>query len=321
MKNVLVYIDDEAVNDSIDLLEIARRMYGADGFLAYALTVCSRPGDARHAFDYIIRTRDGSLSGFDPAGVAACIEELHNRYRFDAVLFPATVFGRMIAPRAAVRLRAGLVADVTDLGYDGEEVFMVRPAFSGRMLAQVVCRGTGPVMMSVRPRTFSYSVQMPKPGRVIFLDPPVLENSGIRLLETREKTEVQDIRDCEVLISGGGGALRIFPLMERLAELLHGMVSASRKAVDDGLAPRSRQVGQSGKYVSPRLYIALGISGSAQHVAGIKNAELIISVNVNPHAPICSLSDIVVEGDAREFLEALIKRIEEVGSTPKGGTE
>lgn len=320
MKRVLVYIDDEAVGDSIDLLEAARRMYGDGGFDAFALAAGPRSGDARGAFDTILRAREGTLSGFDAAHMAVCIEDLHARYRFDAVLLPATVFGRMIAPRAAVRLRAGLVADITDVGRDGDGTFLVRPAFSGRMLAHVECRGPGPVMMTVRPRTFSYEVREPKASRVILFDPPPPEDSGIRLLETNEKTEARDIRDCEVLISGGGGALRYFPLMERLAEALHGMVSASRKAVDGGVMPRGRQVGQSGRFVSPRLYIALGISGSAQHVAGIKNAEHIISVNTNPHAPICSLSDIVVEGDARAFLEALLEKIEAAGSTTEGGT-
>lgn len=104
--------------------------------------------------------------------------------------------------------------------------------------------------------------------------------------------------------------MRDFHLLERLAEALHGMVAASRRVVDMGKAPRAVQVGHSGKTVRPRLYIALGISGSAPHMAGIRNAEYIISVNTNRQAPICSISDIVVEGDGRAFVEGLLKRIE-----------
>jgi electron transfer flavoprotein alpha subunit len=137
-----------------------------------------------------------------------------------------------------------------------------------------------------------------------------MKTPGLRLIERQEKSKTRDIRKSEVLISGGGGVVRDFHLLERLAEALHGMVAASRKVVDMGKAPRAIQVGQSGKIVSPRLYIALGISGSAQHVAGIRNAEYIISVNTDLQAPIFSMSDIVVEGDSRAFVEGLLKRIE-----------
>jgi electron transfer flavoprotein alpha subunit len=310
MKKVLVYIDEEAIDDSIDLLETARRMYGAGGFASYGFAISARCGDARSMFDFLICTREGVVSDYDAAAIAVCMEELHREHNFDAILVPATVFGRMIAPRAAMRLGVGLVADITDLYPDGDEVVMVRPAFSGRLLAEVVCRGTGPVMMSVRPRTFSWKGQAMRPTEIIDFDPPELPCSGIRLLGKKEKNDALDIRDSEVLISGGGGVLRNFQLLEKLAGALHGMVSASRKAVDSGLVPRGIQVGQSGKFVSPRLYIALGISGSAQHVAGLKNAEYVISVNTNKHAPICSMSDIVVEGDARDFVEGLLNRIE-----------
>lgn len=113
--------------------------------------------------------------------------------------------------------------------------------------------------------------------------------------------------------------MRDFHLLERLAEALNGMVAASRKPVDMGRAPRAIQVGQSGKIVSPRLYIAIGISGSSPHVAGIRNAEYLISVNANRHAPICSMSDIVVEGDGRAFVEGLLERIEASSTRTQGG--
>jgi electron transfer flavoprotein alpha subunit len=318
MRKVLVYIDDEAIDDSIDLLETARRMYGADGFVSYAFALSDRCGNARSMFDFLVRTREGVVSGYDAAAIAVCIEDLHRQHDFDAILVPATVFGRMIAPRTAMRLGAGLVADITDLYPDGDEVVMVRPAFSGRLLAEVICRGTGPVMMSVRPRTFSWKGQATRPTVILDFDPPEIPETGIRLLGKKDKRDALDIRDSEVLISGGGGVLRNFPLLEKLAVALHGMVSASRKAVDSGLVPRGIQVGQSGKFVSPRLYIALGISGSAQHVAGLKNAEYVITVNTNKHAPICSMSDIVVEGDARDFVEGLLIKIEAARMDSKG---
>jgi len=310
MKRVLVYIDEDAVEDSIDLLEVGRLMYGVKGFCSYALAAGCRYGEAGKLFDHVFRVKNGPLPNYDSATIARCVETLHQIYHFDAIVVPATHCGRMIAPRAAMRLHAGLVADVTGIGTDGDDILMVRPAFSGRMLATVVCRGGGPVMMSVRPKAFTYGEPVFKSAEFMDVDVQDMETPGLRLIERREKSEIRDIRKSEVLISGGGGVVHDFQLLERLAEALNGMVAASRKVVDMGKAPRAIQVGQSGKIVSPRLYIALGISGSAQHVVGIRNAEYIISVNTDRQAPICDMSDIVVEGDSRAFVEGLLKRIE-----------
>lgn len=324
MKRVLVYIDEDAVQDSIELLEVGRLMYGDAGFCSYALAAGGRYGEAGIFFDHVFRVKDGPLSNYDAATLARCIEFLHRIYDFSAIVVPATHWGRMIAPRAAMRLRAGLVADVTGVGTDGDggdvtDVLMVRPAFSGRMLATVVCRGGGPVMMSVRPRVFTYREPVLKSAQFVDIDVQDMKTPGVRLIERQEKPVAQDIRESQVLISGGGGAIGSFHLLEQLAEALHGMVAASRKVVDMGKAPRAIQVGQSGKIVSPQLYIALGISGSAQHVAGIRNAESIISVNTDRQAPICSMSDIVVEGDSRAFVEGLLKRIEAANTQTSGG--
>jgi electron transfer flavoprotein alpha subunit len=164
-------------------------------------------------------------------------------------------------------------------------------------------------MMSVRPKTFAYTARERKAGLPLDIEVPDPSDPGIHLLERRAKEEARDIRESDVLVSGGGGALRCFPLLGDLAEEFGGMVCASRRAVDSGAAPREIQVGHSGKNVGPRLYLALGISGSAQHVAGLKDAECIISVNTDCDAPICGISDIVVEGDVRQFVEGLTTRI------------
>jgi electron transfer flavoprotein alpha subunit len=319
MKRVLVYIDEEAVEDSIELLEVGRLMYGDEGFCSYALAAGGRSGEAGHWFDYVFRIRNGSLPNYAAAALARCIESLHRVYGFDAIVVPATHWGRMIAPRAAMRLRAGLVADVTGVGVEGGEIWMARPAFSGRMLATIVCRGDGPVMASVRPRVFTYGAPVLKSAEFMDVDVQDTPTSGVRLIGRREKPEARDIHESEVLIAGGGGVIRDFHLLERLAQTLNGMVAASRKAVDMGMAPRAIQVGQSGKIVSPRLYIAIGISGASPHVAGIRSAEYVISVNRDRHAPICSLSDIVVEGDSRAFIEGLLDRIEASSTHTHGG--
>lgn len=319
MKRVLVYIDEEAVEDSLALLEIGRRLYGEQGFCTYALAAGGGSGEAGRRFDYVFRARSGALPNFEAAALARCIAALHQAYGFDVIVFPATHWGRMVAPRAAARLRAGLVADVTAVGSEGGEIWMARPAFSGRLLATVVCRGGGPVMLSVRPRVFTQRAPALKSAEFIDIDVPDTPAPGVRLIERREKPAVRDIRESAVLVAGGGGIARDFPLLERLAQALHGLVAASRQAVDLGSAPRAIQVGQSGKIVSPRLYVAIGISGASPHLAGIRNAEYVIAVNPDRQAPIGSLADIVVEGDGRAFVEGLLERLEAPRTQSHGG--
>jgi len=319
MKRVLIYIDEAAVPDSVDLLEAARRMYGSGRFQSYALALGGDCGDAVGLFDVVVQPRAGTVPDYDAAAIAYYADSLHRRFGFDAVLVPATPFGRTVAPRTAIRLGAGLVADVTEVRSQGDEVLMVRPAFSGRMLATVTCRGDGPVMMSVRPRTFFYREREARTTELIALDLDYPGDSGIRLLDRRDRNGGKDIRDSAVLVAGGGGALRDFSQLEQLARALRGMVAASRKAVDHGAAPRSVQVGQSGKNVGPRLYFAVGISGSSQHAAGLKNADCIIAVNTDRQAPICSMADLVVEGDSRSFLTGLLTRLDAHKQDNQGG--
>jgi electron transfer flavoprotein alpha subunit len=185
MKRVLVYIDEDAVEDSIELLEVGRLIYGDGGFCSYALAAGGRYGEASNLFDHLFRVKNGPLPNYDAATIARCIEFLHQTYCFSAIVVPATHWGRMIAPRAAMRLRTGLVADVTGVGTDGDEVLMVRPAFSGRMLATIVCRGGGPVMMSVRPRVFTYREPVIKSAEFIDVDVQDCKSPGVRLIETR----------------------------------------------------------------------------------------------------------------------------------------
>ena len=358
MNRVLVILDPQALEDSIDLLGVADELYGPSGCELYALMPDAQgppddaastgaDGDSDHSrlpddyalaegvFDVVFRV--ASLAAHDAAAVAGTVATLHAEYAFALILVPATVFGRMIAPRVAMRLKTGLVADVTAVRRaEGGAIEMIRPAFSGRILATVLNRGAGPVMMSVRPGPFrraaggeaiattatsatttataaGASTASPPRRNTVYRSFPAggaaADVPAVRLLERRERPERADIRESRVLISGGGGVQRHFDRLEDLARELGGMVAASRKVVDSGKAPRAIQVGQSGKMVSPHLYIAVGISGSIQHVVGLKSAEHIIAVNLNRHAPICSLADIVVEGDGREFIERMSERL------------
>ena len=316
MKRALIYLDPDAIEDSINLTEAVEGMYGPDKIELSALVLAPDSvidDETMTAFDRVFQIDSQLMGRYDIESIAEAMAELHETGRFDAILILATTFGRMLAPTVAMRLNLGLTADVTEIRRDGDTPLLVRPAFSGRMLAAIANRGPGPIMASIRPNTFVRRNKTARTGMLESFVPFRLTKPRVRLIKSRAKPNCADIRDSEVLISGGGGAMLHFEKLEALAQALGGMVSASRRAVDGGKAPRQIQVGQSGKMVSPKLYIAVGISGSVQHVVGLKNAEYIIAVNTNPHAPICSIADIVVEGDAREFLDKILERIRQNG--------
>lgn len=328
MKKVLIYYEQKQKKNSIELLAVARLVYKhtsddeertiddeecTEAYETYgvsfeAVGTEAVGTEAGGLFDFLIEV---NLPVYDALYMTSVLAELQQEYQFDCILFPATHMGRMLAPRLAMRLQTGLVADVTDIRHKDGVLEIVRPAFSGKLMAGILSR-KAPLMMSVRQNVFSYELGRPSETlgtQCINYVPKTVCTRGIRLLEVREKEATGDIRDSDILISGGGGVMKDFKKLSDLADELNALVCASRKTVDHGVAPRSIQVGQSGKTVSPKLYMALGINGSIQHIEGLKNVEYMIAVNTNKNAPICSISDIVVEGDAKEFITKLTEKI------------
>jgi electron transfer flavoprotein alpha subunit len=309
MKRSLIYLDSESIKNSLELLEVARQIYSGREYETYGIGVNLTFDEIYGKFNFIINIMDEKVKKYDQVAITDIMEQVHGQYNFDSVIIPATQFGRMLAPRLAMRLRVGLVADITDVKYNNGNLELIRPAFSGRIMAGIVTNERKPIMMSVRQNVFSHQCNISKQTKIINYKPSNYRNGQIKLLKTRKKEESYDIRESKILVSGGGGTLKNFDKLNLLAKELGGQVSASRKIVDSNKASRSIQVGQSGKTVSPNLYIALGISGAIEHIEGLKNVEHIISVNINKNAPICSLSDIVVEGDAIEFVRKLTEKI------------
>lgn len=309
MKKSLIYLDAENIQHSIDLLEVADLIHSKGDVETYALCIHHFPSEASGKFDVILKILDASIQPYDVLNITNCLAEMQQIHNFDSILIPATQMGRMLAPRLSMRLQVGLVADVTAIDYYNGALEMVRPAYSGKIMAGIVNKGRVPIMMSIRQNIFSYNSMITKATRILDVYPTTIQPSEICLLEVRVKEKTKDIKDAPILISGGGGVLDAFERLNELANELHAQVSASRRIVDSGRATRKIQVGQSGHTVSPKLYIALGIYGSLQHIEGLKNVENIIAVNIDKDAPICSLSDIVVEGDAIEFIEKLVEKI------------
>ncbi len=309
MKKCLIFMEKQYEKFCVDLLKTAEEIYG-ENYESYAVSFDADLTAAADKFDEIIRVTDERIKTYDSRVLVGVLEEIHQKNRFDSILILATPFGRMLAPALAMKLRTGLVADVTKIGQHVETVEMIRPAFSGKILAGIVNTSGNTVMMSVRPGVFLYEDIKEKQTKIRNYVPEKIRHSKMERISRQEKPKTKDIRESEVLVSGGGGIVNDFDIIDGLADRLGGMKAASRRVVDSGKADRSIQVGQSGKIVHPKLYIALGICGMLQHVAGLNRVKHLIAVNTNKNAPICSLADIVVEGDARIFVENLIKRID-----------
>jgi len=225
----------------------------------------------------------------------------------EIALFGATHLGRSLGPRVAAALETGLTADCTGLDVDSEgNLLQIRPAFSGNILAQIKTT-TRPQMATVR-----YKVMQSLPrdtgriGEIIKKEAEIVPS--LLNIVRKEKSKGVALADAEVIVSGGRGLKRPddFSLIAELAGLLGGVVGSSRPLVDSGWITRDHQVGFSGNTVKPKLYIACGISGSPQHLAGMRNADTIFAINTDPSAPIFRLADYGIVGDLYEVIPRLI---------------
>ena len=301
----LILIDNDQVDYSLDLIAVVNRLAQGEAFI-YGLGI-NLPEEVK-GLDALINVEGPSIQLKDSRVMTDIIEQVHREYQFDSIIILATEFGRMVAPRVAMRLGVGLVADITDIHVDKRGKKLVRPAFSGNIMASIVCE-TSPIMASVHPNVFHAEDLTKMPEKIDFY-PTELKASSIEILDINESEHSGiDIREADVIISAGGGFSEPIDQLQGLADELSGVVAVSKQLVDRKRAPREIQVGQSGKTVSPDLYLALGIYGSTQHNEGLKNVKEIISVNTDLGAPMNHLASIVVHGDAAEFARKLSTRL------------
>ncbi len=233
------------------------------------------------------------------------------------VLFGATAIGKDLAPRVAARLKTGLGSDCTSLDLTEEGLLLqTKLAYGGRVSAVITCPRTSPQIVTVRPGV----MEMGKPdtslkAEVIRVTPQV---SGIeprsRVVDfIRADPKTISLSEADIIVAGGGGvgSLETFRLIEELAEVLGGIVGASRLPVDEGWVPFDKQIGQTGKTVEPSLYIACGISGTIYHTMGMKDSKAIVAINKDRNAPIFKLADMGIVADLREVVPAIISLLRE----------
>ncbi len=254
---------------------------------------------------------------FDRAASARVLAHLVTKHKPKIVLAAATAFGRSVMPYAAALLKTGLTADCTGLSIESESglLLQTRPAIGGNIMATIKTPNHLPQMATVRPKTF----KIPAPagcGRIELREeaiPDELANPTVQTLSFEKfGSDERTLQDKEAVVSGGKGLRKAegFSLISRLASLIGAGVGASRPTVDMKWIGYQHQVGLSGQTVSPKVYIAAGISGSVQHLAGMQRAEKIISINRDPEAQIFNVSDIAICGDLYEVVPMLIEKIE-----------
>lgn len=240
--------------------------------------------------------------------------EVVDKHKPEIVLIGATTIGRDLAPRVSSRLNTGLTADCTSLDVDLEagNLLMTRPAFGGNIMATIICPDHRPQMSTVRPGVMVMrEPDLDRSGTISYLETGItLEDMNVEILESvKEEKKKANIEDATVLVSGGRGIGHPDNLrqLEVLASQLGGTVSASRAVVDAGWMDRGHQVGQTGKTVRPDLYIACGISGAIQHLAGMEESEFIVAINKDETAPIFDTADLGIVGDVNKVVPELIK--------------
>ncbi|BDR63596.1 electron transfer flavoprotein subunit alpha/FixB family protein [Clostridium tetani] len=268
--------------------------------------------------DKVIYAQNPLLSHYTTDGYTKVICDLVAEEKPEIILVGATYIGRDLGPRVAARLRTGLTADCTAL--DVEEgtnnLLMTRPAFGGNLMATIVCGEHRPQMSTVRPGVFEkLKKDAGRKGEIKKIEAK-LEMSDIRTkVEDVVKItkNVMDIGEAEFLVAGGRGigSKENFKMLEELAELLGGNVAGSRAAIDNGWIDKDYQVGQTGKTVRPMVYIAVGISGAIQHLAGMQDSDYIIAINKDESAPIMQIADLGLVGDYNKIVPELIAKLKE----------
>lgn len=269
----------------------------------------------RHGADEVLVVESSLLQHYTTDGYTKVICDLANDRKPGIIFIGATFIGRDLGPRVAARLTTGLTADCTvlDVDVEKEDLLATRPAFGGNLMATIACPDHRPQMATVRPGVFS---KLPDEERNFTVEEVEvkLEESDIRtkIVEiVKEAKEIVDISEANFIVSGGRGvgSKENFAILEELAEALGGTVAGSRAAVENGWIERDYQVGQTGKTVRPTIYIACGISGAIQHVAGMQESDMIIAINKDASAPIMKAADYAIVGDLLKVVPEMTAQV------------
>lgn len=313
--------DGTAKNVGIELLTPGKMMAGKQGGALVAVVIGSGVDEAvkaasEHGADKVIVVDGPEYKHYTTDAYAIALVTLVEKYGPTSMLIGATNNGRDLGPRVSCRLHTGLTADCTGLDIDEEtgNVAWTRPAFGGNLMATILCPDHRPQIGTVRPGVFKKGDAAEGKAEIVKEDIHVAEDQirtqVIELIKEMGGENV-DLEGAEIIVSGGRGVggPEGFDTIKSLADVLGATVGASRAAVDAGWIAHAHQVGQTGKTVGPKLYIACGISGAIQHLAGMSSSDCIVAINKDPDAPIFDVADYGVVGNLFEVLPVLVDEI------------
>jgi electron transfer flavoprotein alpha subunit len=319
---VLVQFDDNGKikKASIELLSKARELSEKKKSMVTALVIRSDLNSeafqliSHTGCDKILHIKNKDIDVYNTETYTMLIVKYILENKPEVVLFPATEMGRDLAPRVACLIQTGLTADCTGLELDEEgNLLQIRPTYGGNIMATILTPDSRPQMATVRPNVMRI---IKKPNHAITTE--IKTDDIIKTFDTlrfckKVKNELSfaDVSEASLVLAGGYGlhSAENFQLLYKIASRLNAAVGATRKVVDEGWAPSSIQVGQTGKTVAPGVYLAFGISGSLQHSIGMKESKKIIAINNDPAAPVFGFCDMAILGDAVEILKALYENI------------
>ena len=339
-KKILTYIDHfngKAQPSSWEALGLAAKIAADSGGEAAALVLgegVKELGESAFHFgaDQVFLADHPDLKDFRPEPLADLISSAVKEYQPDVMIFPTTSRGRVLAGMAAVDLDSGVMVDVIDLDWGSGKLTATRPIYAGKLLAKLNCSST-PEIVTLRTRAFDKpEADTSRSGATTNLEVKI-DPKGIqtKVMDIKEKAAGVSLADASVIVSGGRGvsanssleppgdldeeaaevwkAEKGYEMIQNLADVLGAAVGASRAAVDAGYIDYDHQVGQTGKVVSPDLYIACGLSGAIQHLAGMRTSKVIVAINKDPDAPIFNFARFGVVGDMHEILPPLTEEL------------
>jgi electron transfer flavoprotein alpha subunit len=320
-KNIMVYVEtvsDTPLNGGLEILTKAHKLASVRGEEVIAVIIGSNLEHAARtaimagADKVILVTKDN----YEMEVYGAVLTKLAEKYKPSLILSPGTLMGKDILPLVAGSLSTGCVVDVMEItDKDGNFVFTC-PVYGGTVLNDLVIHGT-PAVAAVRSGAFEKELVAERTGEIIKEPMDFEDTVKAKIVEVvKEMAETVNLEEAQVIVSGGRGMgnKENFKLVEELALACHGVVGATRPAIEAEWVPRSHQVGQSGKIVAPKLYIACGISGATQHVSGMIGSGYIIAVNKDEDAPIFDIADVGIVGDVVKVVPLLIEEIKKIQS-------
>lgn len=304
---------------SFELVNAAQQLAGALGAQVEGAVVGHNVGAwsealAKTGVAKVYAADDPGLEHFAPESYATALAEVINKAQPAIVLFGASGWGKEVSARTAAKLDWGLVTDCTEAKIENGALELTRPIYSGKAIAHVRAKGF-PVMVSLRPNIVP-PVEANSAAAPIEQVAVTLKEPRAKVVETVVKAKSKvDLGEANIVVSGGRGVKGAegFAPVQELADALGGAMGASRAAVDAGWIDYTHQVGQTGKTVSPKLYIAAGISGAIQHLAGMSSSKVIVAINKDPDAPIFKIADYGIVGDLFQVLPVLTEEVKKLG--------